>query len=108
MGMKADARKQEKAPKKEAREAMMRLLVENVESRINVKFDSDFGGHMMNVMAEREPGVDHNGHNPFKDWADRPSPFMGWRVVYTHYPDGYLAVFYDSDGGYKETVEAEA
>ena len=108
MGLKADARKHEKADKKVAREAMMRLLAENVESSINVRFESDFGGQLMNVMAEREPGVDCDGHNPFRDWPDRPSPFMGWRVVYTHFPHGYLQVFYDSDGNYKVTQEAEA
>ena len=107
MGLKADARKHEKADKKVAREAMMRLLADKVESRINVKFDSDFGGPVMNAMAEREPGEDHDGHNPFKDWTDRPSPFMGWRVAYTHFPHGYLQVFYDSDGNYRETEESE-
>jgi hypothetical protein len=108
MGMKADARKEPKASKKEAREAMMRLLAENIETRINVIFNSDFGGPVLVAMAEREPGEDHNGKSPFREWSSRPSPFMGWRVVYTHYPDGYLEVFYDSDGQYKTTVEAEA
>ena len=106
MGMKADARKQEKAPKKEAREAMMRLLADKVECRFNVKFDSDSGGQLMNIMVEREPGIDCDGHNPFKDWQDRPSPFMGWRVVYTHFPHGYLELFFDSDGEYRLTGEA--
>ena len=108
MGMKADARKQKKADKKVAREAMMRLLADNVESRFNVKFDSDFGGPTMNIMVEREEGIDCNGDTPYKKWKDRPSPFMGWRVVYSHYPHGYLAVFYDTDGNYKVTAEAEA
>ncbi len=100
--------KKERAPKKEAREAMMALVVDNVESRFNVKFDSDFGGPVMNVMVEREEGVDCDGHNPYREWLDRPSRFMGWRVVFTHYPHGYIGVFYDSDGNYKVTKEAEA
>ena len=84
MGFKADKRKQQKASKKEAREAMMALIVDNVENRFNVKFDSDFGGPMMTVMVERDPDIDCNGHTP------------------------YIGVFYDSDGNYKVTQEAEA
>ena len=108
MGFKADKRKHKKASKKEAREAMMALIVDNVENRFNVKFDSDFGGPMMTVMVERDPDIDCNGHTPYRNWTDRPSLFMGWRVVYAHYPDGYIGVFYDSDGNYKVTQEAEA
>tara|TARA_R110000824_G_scaffold29037_2_gene97083 strand:+ start:243 stop:566 length:324 start_codon:yes stop_codon:yes gene_type:complete len=107
MGMKADERKGPKAPKKEAREAMMRLLAENITTRINVIFSPDHGGPCLVAMAEREPGEDHTGKSPFTAWSPRPSPFMGWRVVYIHYPDGYLEVFYNSDGKYK-TTEAEA
>ena len=45
----------EKATKKAAKEAMMRLLAENVETRFNVIFNSDFGGPCLVAMAERLP-----------------------------------------------------
>jgi len=106
MGMKADMRNEPKVSKKVAKEAMMRLLAENIETRFNVIFNSDFGGPCLVAMAERLPDEDHNGKSPFRAWSPRPSPFMGWRIVYLHVPDGYIDVFYGPDGEYRITGEA--
>ena len=95
-----------KAPKKETREALMGLLVDNTPNRFTVRFDSDDGGGHVVAIIERNPGESCDGLSPYDNWQDRPMKFMGWRVLYMHVPDGYIDVFFDADGNYKITAEA--
>lgn len=96
----------EKAPKKELREALMGLLVDKTPNRFTVRFDSDDGGGHVVAIVERDAGQSCNDRTPYDGWDDRPTKFMGWRILYMHVPDGYIDVFFDADGNYKITAEA--
>ncbi len=96
----------DKASKKEVREALMSLAAESTPNRFNVKFDSDGSGACVILMVERDQGEDSNGKSPFASWSSMPAKYMGWRVVFMHVPNKYIDVFYDADGNYKVTADA--
>ena len=96
----------EKATKKEVRDGLMAMAATSTPNRFNVRFDSDGSGPCVVLMAERDRGEDSNGKTPFANWPENPAVFMGWRTIYLHVPDGYLDVFYDSNGEYKITADA--
>ena len=90
--------KSDKVSKKEVRQALMLEMTYNTDNRFTVGFASDDGGHHAVCYAERDPNSEDS---PFKDKI--PSKFMGWRVLFLHVPDGYIDVFFESDGTKRET-----
>ena len=78
--------KKKKAPKIEVDDALNELCILEWDTEFRVLFQSDdMGEHIVVAFEEAAPG----------DSKDKiKSPFMGWRVIRTVVPEGYLAVFH--------------
>jgi hypothetical protein len=78
----------EKAPKKEARKALMAHAAGIFDGRYTVKFDNDDGGSVINLYIEvEEPS---QPLPTFLSSALFESKWMGWRYVITKCPIGYI------------------
>ena len=78
----------EKAPKKEARKALMAHAAGIFDGRYTVKFDNDDGGSVINPYIEvEEPS---QPLPTFLSSAVFESKWMGWRYVITKCPIGYI------------------
>tara|TARA_R110001583_G_scaffold21444_5_gene81449 strand:+ start:2507 stop:2791 length:285 start_codon:yes stop_codon:yes gene_type:complete len=77
---------EEKAPKKETREALMRELVNCTNDAFDVKFGGDGAGNFCAVYVE----VETEKRERYKWLQDLPDKFMGWRIIRIFVPPTYV------------------
>ena len=78
----------EKAPKEEARKALMAHAAGVYDGRYTVRFESDDGGAVINLYLEvEEPS---QPLDKFVSEALYTSKWMGWRYIITKCPMGYI------------------
>ena len=80
-----------KAPRDEARKALMEYVAEIWLDRFTVNFYSDDGGHMIQAVLEFDDTdeiMDTELRSKF------PAKWMGWRMVVLKVPRGHIGVFY--------------
>ena len=76
--------KGEKAPKKEAIEALMRELVSVTDTPFTVKAESDDAGGHLTAYIERDL------KDNIVDKKELPQKFLGWRLLVVHVHEGYI------------------
>jgi hypothetical protein len=77
------------------------ITPDHVDTAFLVVFAHDDGGRHAVIMAE----WDENGDSPWS--PDEAIDGKGWRVLRMSVPDGYLRVFYNTDGTKKKTKDAD-
>ena len=80
-----------KAPRDEARKALMEYVAEIWLDRFTVNFHSDDGGHMIQAVLEFDDTdeiMDTELRSKF------PAKWMGWRMVVLKVPRGHIEVFF--------------
>jgi hypothetical protein len=90
-----------KAPKEDARKALMKEGVNVTDNAYIVCFESDDTGSHMVIKVERNP----DGTSGIKERA--PEKFMGWRLLHVSVPDDYIKYFYNPNGTKKVTKSAD-
>lgn len=90
-----------KAPKEEARKALMKEGVNITDNRYIACFESDDTGSHMVIKVERNP----DGTSGLKGRLGEK--FMGWRLLHMNVPDDYIRFFYNDNGTKKVTKSAD-
>tara|TARA_A100001391_G_scaffold56702_1_gene34674 strand:+ start:158 stop:478 length:321 start_codon:yes stop_codon:yes gene_type:complete len=90
-----------KAPKDEARKALMEKGAEVTDNRYIVSFESDDTGSHMVLRVERNLDGTSGIRKEFME-----TKFLGWRVVYMNVPDDYIKWFFNDNGTRKVTQSA--
>jgi len=78
----------EKAPQKDAYEALMKELVECTDDAFEVKFGSDGAGAHVIVYIEASTGR----RDKYRWKKTLPPKFMGWRLLKIFCPPTYIRV----------------
>ena len=76
--------KEEKAPKKEVYEALMKELVKCTDNAFTVKFEQDDSGTHVTCYVER------NDDDTWTWKKQLPDKFMGWRLIRLMIPHGSI------------------
>ena len=82
----------EKAPKQEAKKALMEHIADNWTGAFTVAFRSDDGGEHIMVIVE----VDDPNKLLGQDFRSKfDAIWMGWRLMVLKVPIGHIRVFFD-------------
>ena len=94
-----------KHKKKESKDVVRAMLMKETvmatDNAFTVIFGSDGSGSYVEILVEKNA----NGSIGWKDLHCIPSNFLGWRVIKSNVPIGYIKVFYNDDGTKKIVKE---
>jgi len=93
----------EKPPEKEMIAYLTTIVPDLVETAFLVCGASDDGGRHIVMMAESTDCDDVC--SPWADDSTAHIDYRGWRLMRVTVPDGYLQVFYNTDGSKRKTKE---
>jgi len=81
----------EKAPKDEARKALMELIADNWTGRFTANFHSDSGGNHIQAVFEVDDPDEYLDQAVSSKFGAK---WMGWRIILLKVTPGYIEAFF--------------